>query len=208
MVSNGSPYSGDECYVWIDWNQDKDFYDDGEGYKLQGGPATFTAQIVPPEDAVYGSIRMRLRLYWTGSDSPYPCGAASYGEVEDYTLFLGQPGLWVGGAVGQLTNWNTPANWHNNTVPSAATNVLIPGGLTYYPVLTTAALCRDLEIRDGATVTVIAGGNLTINNDLLTGQGTGGTLIVNGGNCVINGDALQRQGSGIQVMNGGTLTQY
>jgi hypothetical protein len=193
--------------AYADWNQDKDFNDPGERIKMEGGPVNFTGNIAPPQDAAYGNTRLRLRLYYTG-DVDGPCGTAVYGEVEDYTIVVGQPGLWVGGAAGQLTNWNTPANWHNGVVPTLSTNVLIPGGLTYYPVLVTSASCRDLEIRDGATVTVIAGGNLTINNDLLTGQGTGGTLVVNGGNCVINGDALQRAGSGIQVKNGGTLTQY
>ena len=207
-VTNGTPYTGDECQVWIDWNQDKDFYDSGEGYKMNGGPANFTSQVMPPQNAVYGNIRMRIRLYYSGSNSPNPCGSATYGEVEDYTLFLGQPGLWVGGAAGQQTNWNTPANWHNNAVPTGTTNVLVPGGLTHYPVLSGAGSCRDLEIRDGATVNVNAGGSLTINHDLLAGQGIGGTLIVNGGTCVINGEALQRPGSGIQVKNGGTLTQY
>lgn len=207
-VTNGTSYSGDECSLWIDWNQDKDFYDPGEGFKMQGGPTTFTAQVIPPEYALYGSIRMRIRLYYSPTASPYPCGSVSFGEVEDYTLFLGQPGLWVGGAAGQQTSWNTPANWHDNTVPTAATNVLIPGGLTHYPVLTATGSCRNLEIRDGGTVSVNAGGNLTVNNDLMAGQGTGGTLIVNGGTCTVHGDALQRSGSGIQVKNGGTLTQY
>jgi PKD repeat protein len=207
-VTNGLAYAGDNCYVWIDWNQDMDFNDFGEAINALGGPASFTAQIIPPDDANYGNHRMRIRIYYTGSNSPSPCGTASYGEVEDYTLFLGQPGLWVGGTAGQTQNWNTAANWNDNVVPTAVTDVIIPGGLTYYPVLTVAGTCHDIEIRDGATVTVNPAGNLTIGHNLADGQGAGGTLIVNGGTCQVNGVSLQRIGSGIQVKNGGTLTQY
>jgi hypothetical protein len=207
-VTNGTPYSGDECSVWIDWNQDMDFTDYGESIMAQGGPVNFTAQIVPPENASYGNHRIRIRIYYSSADSPSPCGTASYGEVEDYTLFLGQPGLWVGGTAGQTQNWNTAANWHDHAVPTAGTNVVVPGGLTYYPILSVTGSCHDLEIRDGAIVTINAGGNLTIGHNLIDGQGIGGTLIVNGGNCQVNGASLQRTGSGIQVKNGGTLTQY
>jgi PKD repeat protein len=206
-VTNGLAYAGDNCYIWIDWNQDMDFYDYGEAINALGGPGTFTAQIIPPADAKYGNHRMRIRIYYSSSDSPAPCGTATYGEVEDYTLFLGQPGLWVGGAAGQTQNWNTAANWNDNAVPAITTDVLINGGLTYYPVLSTSGTCHDLEIRDGATVTVNPGGNLTVVHNLADGQGAGGTLIVYG-NCQVNGAALQRAGSGIQVKSGGTLTQY
>ena len=64
------------------------------------------------------------------------------------------------------------------------------------------------RLDDGATVTINPGGNLTINRNLMAGQGVGGTLIVNGGTCQVNGASLERAGSGIQVKNGGTLTQY
>jgi hypothetical protein len=207
-VTNGLAYAGDNCYIWIDWNQDMDFNDYGESINALGGPSSFNAQILPPPDAKYGNHRMRIRIYYSSSDGPSPCGTATYGEVEDYTLFLGQPGLWVGGTAGQTQNWNTASNWNDNTVPTGVTDVIISSGLTYYPILTGTGSCRDLEISDGATVTVNPTGNFTIGRNLLAGQGTGGTLIVNGGTCQINGTTLERLGSGIQVKNGGTLTQY
>jgi PKD repeat protein len=207
-VTNGLAYAGDNCYIWIDWNQDMDFNDYGEAINALGGPSSFNDQIIPPPDAKYGNHRMRIRIYYSSANDPNPCGTATYGEVEDYTLFLGQPGLWVGGTAGQEQNWNTASNWHDNAVPSANIDVLITGGMTYYPVITTTGTCRDLQISDGATVTVNPTGNLTIGHNLADGQGVGGTLIVNGGVCQVNGASLQRTGSGIQVKNGGTLTQY
>jgi PKD repeat protein len=206
-ITNGNSYSEDMCHIWVDWNQDMDFTDLMESKPVGGGPVNFSTTLIPPENAPYGNHRLRIRIYWTPSDGPEPCGTASYGEVEDYSLYIGKPGLWVGGAAGQTQNWNTAANWDDNTVPTAATDVLISGGLTYYPILTGTGTCRDLEIRDGTTVTVNPGGNLTIGHNLADGQGAGGTLIIYG-NCQVNGAALQRAGSGIQVKSGGTLTQY
>jgi PKD repeat protein len=207
-VTNGLTYPEDLCHIWVDWNQDMDFMDLLESKPLGGGPTNFSTTLIPPENAPYGNHRLRIRIYWSVSDGPEPCGTASYGEVEDYSLYIGKPGVWVGGAAGQAQNWNAAANWDDNVVPTTGTDVLIRGGLSNYPVLTSAGACHDLEIRDGATVTVNSTGNLTISRNLADGQGVGGTLIVNGGTCQVNGVSLQRLGSGIQVKNGGTLTQY
>jgi len=82
-ISNGNPWDGDACGVWIDWNQNDDFSDD-EAIVVNGGPETFTANIIPPDDAVGGTTRMRIRIQYYGT--PEPCGTTSYGEVEDYSL--------------------------------------------------------------------------------------------------------------------------
>lgn len=207
-VTNGPPsYTGDECAVWVDWNQDMTFGDQGEAINVSGGPTNFTANIVPPHDAAYGAARMRVRIYYSGSDIAEPCGAATWGEVEDYTLYVAQAGLWVGGTPGQEQNWGTASNWDDNTVPTATTNVIIPTGRTYYPSVAGTHSCNDLDIQDGALVTVNSTGNLTLNGKLKTGQGSSGTLIINGGDCQVYGNALSRLGSNIQVKNGGTLTQ-
>lgn len=87
-VTNGRAYSGDQCGIWADWNQDCDFDDPCETISISGGPATFTATITPPEAATDGSTRMRVRVMYTGSVNS--CGAAGYGEVEDYTLIIGE----------------------------------------------------------------------------------------------------------------------
>jgi len=84
-VTLGSPYSGDQCGVWVDWNQDGDFYDAGETISLTGvsvGP--YSGTIIPPAGAIAGNTRMRVRVIYTGTISP--CGTTSFGEVEDYTI--------------------------------------------------------------------------------------------------------------------------
>lgn len=84
-VTTGNPYSGDQCGVWIDWNQDMCF-DETERIIMSGGPASFTANVVVPPGAPEGPTRMRVRITYTGVVAP--CGNTSYGEVEDYTVII------------------------------------------------------------------------------------------------------------------------
>jgi hypothetical protein len=85
-ITNPVPYSSDIVGIYIDWNQNESFTDAGEFYPTtsSGGGASFTGNILVPDDAVAGPTRMRVRLQWGGTLSP--CGTTSYGEVEDYTL--------------------------------------------------------------------------------------------------------------------------
>lgn len=85
-VTNGNPYSYDQCGIWIDWNQDFDFTDPGEYYPTLGTPGNgpYSVSIVPPDSAVLGQTRMRVRVMYTGT--LLPCGISQYGEVEDYTI--------------------------------------------------------------------------------------------------------------------------
>ena len=77
------------------------------------------------------------------------------------------------------TDWNVTSNWCSNTLPTTATDVVIPAGVPFQPTVSaaTVALCRNLTINSGATVTVNAtrqinvSGNLT-NNGTLSANGT------------------------------------
>jgi hypothetical protein len=85
----GTPYGGyegDQCGIWVDWNQDGDFYDSNETVYTASGYGLFTTTITPPADALVGDTRMRVRLMYTGTLSP--CGGTTYGEVEDYTITI------------------------------------------------------------------------------------------------------------------------
>jgi len=90
-VTNGSPYFGDKATVWVDWDQDF-IFDMGTNEEfiltdIEGTGATFTGLISVPLGQVGGDFRMRIRL--TYSTAPNPCGNADYGEIEDYTIFIG-----------------------------------------------------------------------------------------------------------------------
>ncbi len=99
-VNNGNAWSSDKVTVWIDWNLNKDLGDNSnETFVLtnNGGGAYFTGNIVAPANQQTGQYRMRIRM--TYSSDPLPCSSASYGEVEDYTILIGE-----------ATNYNPPQN--------------------------------------------------------------------------------------------------
>jgi len=80
---------------------------------------------------------------------------------------------------GNTTDWNTPANWSTNAVPTAADNVTIPN-LSNDPVINEApgspAVCHNLTISSGATMTIAPGKALTVNG-ALTNTSTSGIVI-------------------------------
>lgn len=75
--------------VWIDWNQDGDFNDDGERVFKGYGCDAQNGSVTVPTDAVSGNTRMRVSMkygrYLTS------CGNFGYGEVEDYTIHVVNP---------------------------------------------------------------------------------------------------------------------
>ena len=66
IVTNGDPYEGDKCGIWVDWNQDLDFDDAGEAISVSDDPAegNYWATITPPASAVPGNTRMRVRMVY------------------------------------------------------------------------------------------------------------------------------------------------
>jgi hypothetical protein len=111
-VTNGYPWTADICGIWVDWNQDEDFDDAGEEMTVSGGPASFSATITPPGGADMGLTRMRVRIVRSNVDALSSCGAADYGEVEDYTIeVIGQQYL-PGGITGSKFNdLDADGNW-------------------------------------------------------------------------------------------------
>jgi PKD repeat protein len=89
-VENGNAWAADIVTIWVDWNLDKEFGSNAnETFDLTnvgGTGQTFTGTITPPADQNPGQFRMRVRM--TYSTAPVPCGNASYGEVEDYTVIV------------------------------------------------------------------------------------------------------------------------
>ena len=73
------------------------------------------------------------------------------------------PGTWLGGTA----DWNTGSNWYGGTVPTSATNVIIPLA-TKQPVISgpLTAVCNNITINSGASLTINAGGALTVNGNL------------------------------------------
>jgi hypothetical protein len=82
--------------VWIDWNRDKDFADDGELVAVFGNfeelnEGTFSQLITVPENATLGLSRMRVIAgdAWTLNldlELLEPCGSIPHGTIKDFEV--------------------------------------------------------------------------------------------------------------------------
>jgi gliding motility-associated-like protein len=99
QVNTTATYYQSYLKVYIDYNQNGLFTDPGENVFAQLGPATatyngFTGNFTVPTTATPGYTRMRFVLWQGGTAtsvspcSPSPATAYSYGETEDYTVFI------------------------------------------------------------------------------------------------------------------------
>lgn len=71
--------------------------------------------------------------------------------------------IWQGGKPGRTTEWNCPANWSEGRVPDEFTQVIIPTGTNYYPVIQYAPSPIDaLMMEGGAKLTIRDGARLSI----------------------------------------------
>ena len=79
--------------IWIDLNRDGDFDDANENVFDQGGMSetTVTGQITIPAGTAETTTRMRVTMKYNGE--PTSCeNTFSYGEVEDYTVYIAESG--------------------------------------------------------------------------------------------------------------------
>ncbi len=86
------------------------------------------------------------------------------------------------------TNWNVVTNWVSGSVPNIDDDILIPGGLVNYPVISGTITVRTISINNtgsGAMLTVESGGILT-----LSGAGSDYTLVSSGGTLIQNGGSI------------------
>jgi hypothetical protein len=88
---NGNAYN-ENFRIWIDYNIDGDFEDDGE---LVFDPAATTIAVngsfTAPTVMNNGISRMRVSMTYTpmtSNNEPVPCGNLTYGEIEDYCITL------------------------------------------------------------------------------------------------------------------------
>ena len=72
--------------VWIDYNQDGDFEDSGEEVFSKVGKTSVSGSFTVPTSAT-GITRMRVTM--SDDADPSCCGTFTDGEVEDYTVNIG-----------------------------------------------------------------------------------------------------------------------
>ena len=67
------------------------------------------------------------------------------------------------------TNWSTASNWQNSKLPSAGSNIIIPSGLTNYPLLNGTTVVGNCSAQTGATLNL--NNDTLVINDTLSGLG-------------------------------------
>jgi hypothetical protein len=60
------------------------------------------------------------------------------------------------------TDWENTGNWRCGTLPDATTEVIIEGGLKYYPVVKKVAICKSIKQSPGTSLKVNSGALLSI----------------------------------------------
>ena len=126
---------------------------------------------------------------YTGSVTPSAATGGTF-SASNYTITYNSgnitvscaPGTWIGGT---STAWANSANWCSGTIPTSATSVVIPAGVTNLPAIVGTSPVNDLTIASGASLTItgtlqVAG---TISNS--------GTLDITGGTIEMNGSSAQ-----------------
>lgn len=151
-----------------------------------------TIRIVVPGAAGQSNVKFKWN-YFDDATGSYMWGIDNV-EVKQCT------GIWNGSV---STNWHTPGNWCDNTVPTAATDVIIPAGATNMPDISTSeiATCRDITIQNGETL------KMSGDNSVLEVKGN---WVMNGSFDYINSSNTSRvifNGTTVQYIGGSTNTR-
>nr|NQU89768.1 S8 family serine peptidase [Bacteroidota bacterium] len=177
----GNPYPGDDAQAWVDWNQDGDFDDSGEGFLLGSGVGPYFKTITVPQDAVSGYTTMRVRLVDYGALSP--CGNTDYGETEDYTIRVVGAFDWTGAL---SDNWHNPGNWSGNAVPGPFDDVLISDVPNRCVIHVGDAQCNNMIVEGGGDNylrvfdhTLYVAGSLTVHGEIRLDWGARVTIYEN-----------------------------
>lgn len=107
-------------------------------------------------------------------------GCLAYTEVVPVV----KTGRWAGA---YSTDWTNTQNWEDNTVPVAATDVVIPAGRTYYPVVITTQAMKGLSVLSGGALTLSSNGKFNIGGTI----SNAGKFDVSAGTIELNGSSAQ-----------------
>ena len=80
-------------------------------------------------------------------------------EVSTFTIVKRPIAIWTGL---QDTAWENSNNWSDGLVPDELTETIIPAVTTFYPVISSGAVCFSLSILQGSEVIINTGFNLEI----------------------------------------------
>ncbi len=187
----------------------------GADYHLQSTADSYAGGEWPPSTATSGT--------WTtdGSDSP----AIDAGNTAD--AFGNEPagngGVINQGAYGNTvqasksaavvaahnwtgatdTDWQKTGNWDLGTIPTSTDNVVIPNGISNYPLIeTTLAECNNITIENTSSVTIATNGEMTVSGTITNNASNAG-LVINS-DATGTGSLIQNSASGVSA----TVNQF
>lgn len=135
QINSGSFYSCGLA-VYIDYNQNGVFTDAGEMvFNSESATAgvSMTGSILIPTSALAGTTLMRLVLDEgsTAANPPAPCGSYTWGETEDYTLNIVEPGPCVDPPSAGVATASDTAVCNGSAVTVSLTGATYGTGQTY-----------------------------------------------------------------------------
>ena len=121
------------------------------------------------------------------------------GTAYFYSRLSAFGGSWIGTV---SIDWENPANWADNNVPNAITDVNIPTVAPFMPSTDHGnAICRSMTIEAGASYTNAEGGQLLVNGNLVC---HGNIINTESYKLKVDGTSLF-DGAGVQDMPAGTF---
>ena len=85
-------YNNQHVSIWIDFNNDSELTPNEvilSDFELESAGVLYTVPVIIPSDALPGEHLMRARTNWNSACTD-PCANYTYGEAEDYTIFIGE----------------------------------------------------------------------------------------------------------------------
>ena len=140
-----------------------------------------------------------LRISNSARSSNYVCTSYTNQANPTSNISVCDPtggSTWTGNA---STDWNNPSNWSNCEVPAASADVVIAdvsGGSGNNPTLD--------QSRSYASLTIDAGGSLTLGSNTLTLTGN----LTNNGTLTTTGSTVSLEGTAAQTISGSSATTF
>lgn len=140
----------------------------------------FSAESGLAIDTATGEINLVASVPGTYNVTYNIPAAGDCGEyITSATVTINSVNEWTGAVD---ADWNNAGNWSCGGVPVSSSDVTVPGGLTFYPVITGTATLHDITVQAGGSV-VVSGGTIKIAG-AITNTGlfdvTDGTVEMNG----------------------------
>ncbi len=154
--------------IWIDYNQDGDFFDLDELVFDAGAASTNveTGSFTVPSSAVTGMVGMRIIMQF--NSAPSPCTSFTYGEVEDYTLNIIDPNACPTDVVEGTTHGMGTTYVLESDTYIHSTSTIENGADVTYDALDYIELQADFEVQLGAVFLAMiegCGGTVTIKEE-------------------------------------------